>query len=74
MQRIIMTAAVLLGGLAVTTANAEQNYGPVTDSSKGSCFSRSPYNDLGFGFWSECPKPATTTTTTTVHHRHAKHS
>jgi len=73
MQRIIIIAAVVLlgAGSAVTTAKAEQNYGPLADTAKGSCFSRSPYNDLGFGFWSECPKPAATTT---AHRRHAKHT
>lgn len=72
MPRIIMTAAAMLlgAGLAVTTAKADQNYGPVVDKAKGLCFTKSPTSEMGFGFWSECPKPAATTT---VHHRHVKH-
>ena len=74
MQRIIMTAAavMLLGaGLAITTAKAEQNYGPVTDQAKHLCFKPTPGNDQGFGYWSDCPKPAAATT---VHHPHPKQS
>src|SRR5258708_38327202 len=80
MQRIIVTAAAMLlgGGLAVTTAKADMNYGPVVDQAKGLCFQKSANTDLGFfGYWTECPKPAaasaTAASTTTVHHRHTKH-
>jgi hypothetical protein len=81
MQRIIMTAAAMLlgGGLAVTTAKADMNYGPVVDQAKGLCFQKATNTDLGFfGYWAECPKPAATPTaaptTPAVHHRHTKHS
>jgi len=72
MQRIIMTAAAMLLGaaLAVTSAKADMNYGPVQD--KGLCFKGSPTSEGVFGFWAECPKPAAATAT--VHHRHVKHS
>jgi hypothetical protein len=76
MQRIILTAAaVLLGaGLAATAAMADMNYGPMTNN--GLCFTRTPgWGDMGFGYWSECPKPAAaTTTTTTAPRHHVKHS
>jgi len=78
MQRIILTAAAMLlgGSLAVTTAKADMNYGPVVDQAKGLCFQKTTNTDAGFfGYWAECPKPAAAAavSTTTVHHRHAKH-
>jgi hypothetical protein len=80
MQRIIVTAAAMLlgGGLAVTTAKADMNYGPVVDQAKGLCFQKTTNTDPGFfGYWTECPKPVTASaaaaSTTTVHHRHTKH-
>jgi hypothetical protein len=79
MQRIIVTAAAMLlgGGLAVTTAKADMNYGPVVDQAKGLCFQKTTNTDPGFfGYWTECPKPASSSaaaSTTTVHHRHIKH-
>ena len=76
MQRIILTAAaVLLGaGLAATAAMADMNYGPMTNN--GLCFTRTTgWGEMGFGYWSECPKPAAaTTTTTTAPRHHVKHS
>jgi hypothetical protein len=77
MQRIIVTAAAMLlgGGLAVTTAKADMNYGPVVDQAKGLCFQKTTNTDPGFfGYWAECPKPAATPTAPAVHHRHTKHS
>jgi len=78
MQRIIATAAaMLLGtGLAVTTAKAEMNYGPVVDQTKGMCFQKTTNADIGtFGYWTECPKPAAAAASTApVHRRHTKHS
>jgi hypothetical protein len=80
MQRTIMIAAAMLlsAGLAMTTAKAEMNPGPIVDQAKGLCFQKSPNTDPGFfGYWAECPKPAATPTATpapTVHHRHTKHS
>jgi hypothetical protein len=78
MQRIIMTAAVtLLGaGLAVATAKADMNYGPMVDQAKGLCFQKAPTSDIGyFGYWAECPKPAAAAASTAaVHRRHTKHS
>jgi hypothetical protein len=80
MQRIVMTAAVMLlgAGFAVTTAKAEMNPGPIVDQTKGLCFQKSTNGDVGFfGYWTECPKPAATPTATpapTVHHRQHKHS
>jgi hypothetical protein len=77
MQRIIVTAAAMLlgGGVAVTTAKADMNYGPVVDPAKGLCFQRTTNTDSGFfGYWTECPKPAAAAaSTTTVHRRHTKH-
>jgi hypothetical protein len=78
-QRIILSVAtVLLGaGLAVTTAKAEMNYGPVVDPAKGLCFKRQTNSESGtFGFWTACPKPAAAAAASTapVHDRHAKHS
>ncbi len=80
MQRIIVTAAAMLlgGGLAVTTAKADMNYGPVVDQTKGLCFQKTTNTDLGFfGYWTECPKPAASAaapSTPTVHRRHTKQS
>jgi hypothetical protein len=70
MQRIVMIATAMLFGasVAATTAKADMNYGPVVDTSRGLCFKST--SDLGFGFWSECPKPAAAT----VHRHHPKHS
>jgi hypothetical protein len=67
---------LLGGGLAVTTAKADMNYGPVVDQAKGLCFQKATNTDLGFfGYWAECPKPAATPTAApAVHHRHTKHS
>jgi hypothetical protein len=73
MQRIILTAAaVLLGtGLAATAAMADMNYGPMTNN--GRCFTRTPgWSDMGYGFWTECPKPAAATAA--AHRHHVKHS
>jgi hypothetical protein len=73
MHRIIMTAAAVLlgGGLAATTAKAEMNYGPTANN--GLCFTRSVgWGDMGFGYWSECPKPAVAAAS--VHRHHTKHS
>jgi hypothetical protein len=72
-QRTTMIAvALLLGaGVAATTAKADMNYGPIVDTAKGLCFKSTPSNDLGFGFWSECPKPAAAVT---VRRPHPKHS
>ena len=68
---------MLLGGsLAVTTAKADMNYGPIVDQAKGLCFQKTTNTDAGFfGYWAECPKPAAAAavSTATVHHRHAKH-
>ncbi len=75
MQRIIVTAAAVLlsAGLAVTTAKAEMNYGPVVDPAKGLCFQKAATSDIGyFGYWAECPKPAAAASTTTVHRRQTK--
>jgi hypothetical protein len=81
MQRIIVTAAAMLlgGGLAVTTAKADMNYGPVVDQAKGLCFQKTTNTDPGFfGYWTECPKPAAASaaaaSTTTVRRRHTKQS
>jgi hypothetical protein len=80
MQRTILTAAAMLlgGSLAVTTAKADMNYGPMVDQAKGLCFQKSANTDSGFfGYWAECPKAAATSAaaaTPAVHHRHAKHS
>jgi hypothetical protein len=77
MQRIILTAAAMLLGasLAVTTAKADMNYGPIVDQAKGLCFQKTTNTDPGFfGYWTECPKPAATPAATTAHPRHPKHS
>jgi hypothetical protein len=76
-QRIIVTAAtVLLGaGLAITTAKAEMNYGPVLDPAKGLCFKRQTNYESGtFGYWTACPKTTTAAAASAapVNHRHAK--
>jgi hypothetical protein len=75
---MIMTAAAMLlgAGLAVTTAKAEMNFGPTTDSAKGLCFQKAASTDPGFfGYWTECPKPAATATAApAAHRRHVKHS
>lgn len=74
MQRIIVTAAAALFsiGLVVTAAKADMNYGPMTNN--GLCFVRSTgWADMGFGYWTECPKPAAPTAAV-VHHHRAKHS
>jgi hypothetical protein len=78
MQRIVMIAAAMLLGASftMTTAKAEMNPGPVVDQAKGLCFTKTTNADTGFfGYWAECPKPASTPTATpapTVPHR--KHS
>ncbi len=78
MQRNILTAAAMLLGasLAVTTAKADMNYGPIVDQAKGLCFQKTTNTDAGFfGYWAECPKPAATPAAApTAHHRHIKHS
>jgi hypothetical protein len=81
MQRMILTAAAVLvgAGLAVTTAKADMNYGPVVDQAKGLCFQKTTNWESGtFGYWAECPKPAAAAAAaaspTTVHHRHTKRS
>jgi hypothetical protein len=77
---IITAAAMLLGAaLAVTTAKADMNYGPVMDQAKGLCFQRTTNTDAGFfGYWAECPKPAAAAAASAsapaVHRRHTKHS
>lgn len=77
MQRIIVTAAVMLlgAGLVVTTARADMNYGPVVDPAKG-CFTKTTNADPGtFGYWTACPKPAAVAASAApVHSRHAKRS
>jgi len=68
---------MLLGaGLAVTTARADMNYGPVVDTAKGLCFQKTTNADTGFfGYWAECPKPAAAPVAApAAHHRHIKHS
>jgi hypothetical protein len=77
MQRIILTAAAVLfsAGLAATTAKADMHYGPTANN--GLCFTRTAgWSDMGFGYWSECPKvvPANASASVTVHRRHAKHN
>jgi len=80
MQRMIITAAAMLLGaaLAVTTAKADMNYGPVMDQAKGLCFQRTTNTDAGFfGYWADCPKPAAAAASASapaVHRRHTKHS
>ncbi len=76
MQRIVMAAAAMLlgAGLAVSTAKAEMNYGPVVD--KGLCFQKTTNADVGFfGYWTQCPKPAAAATVApATRHRHNKQS
>jgi hypothetical protein len=74
MQRIVMTAAAMLlgSGLVVSTAKAELHWGPEKDEAKNLCYKRSPNNDLGWGYWTECPKPAAAPAPAS--HRHAKHT
>ena len=80
MQRIIVTAAAVLLGLAVTAAKADMNPGPVVDPGKGLCFKKTPNTESGtFGYWTDCPKPAAAAAASTapvapVHHRHTKRS
>jgi hypothetical protein len=74
MQRVIMAAAAMLlgAGVAVSTAKADMNPGPVVDSAKGLCFTKSSGQDGGtFGYWDTCPKPAAAPV---AHHQPAKHS
>jgi hypothetical protein len=43
--------------VAVSTAEAEMNYGPIKD--KGMCFTKAVGSaELGYVYWAECPKPA----------------
>jgi hypothetical protein len=82
MQRMILTAAAMLLGasLAVATAKADMNYGPVVDQGKGLCFQKTTNTDAGFfGYWADCPKPAAAAAAASgsapaVHRRHTKHS
>src|SRR5262249_13451974 len=77
MQRVILTAAAMLlgAGLAVTTAKADMNYGPIVDEAKGLCFQKAANSDAIFGYLAQCPKPAAAAaaSATAVHRRHAKH-
>jgi hypothetical protein len=71
MQRVIIAAAAMLlgAGVAVPTAQADQYVGPVV--ANGMCYQNSKSSEMGFGYWTECPKPAAAP----VAHRHpAKHS
>ena len=78
MQRIILAAAAMLLGasLAVTTAKADMNYGPIVDQAKGLCFQKAANSDAVFGYWAECPKhaAAAAASATAAHRRHTKHS
>jgi hypothetical protein len=70
MQQIVRVAAIMLFGvsLPVTIAKADMNYGPIVDQAKGLCFQKASNTDLGFGYWTECPK------TVAPQHRRPKHS
>ena len=71
MQRVVTTAAVMLlgAGFALSTAKADQYVGPLVD--KGKCYQNSRGSEMGFGYWTECPKPAAAPAA----HRHpVKHS
>jgi hypothetical protein len=73
MQRVVIAAAAMLlgAGVAVSTAKAELNPGPVVDQAKGLCFTKSNGQDPAtFGYWDTCPKPAAATT---VHRHPVKH-
>jgi hypothetical protein len=66
---MMTAAAMLLGaGFAVPMAKADQYVGPLVDN--GKCYQNSKSSEMGFGYWTECPKPAAAQ----VAHRHpAKH-
>ena len=72
MQRVIMTAAAMLlgAGVAVSTAKADMYVGPLVDQAKGLCY-KTTGGDLGFGYWTECAKPAAVPA---GHHHPAKHN
>lgn len=72
MQRVIMTAAAMLlgAGLAVPAAKADQYVGPVV--ANGKCYENSRSSEMGFGYWTECPKPAAAPAA--AHHHPARRS
>jgi hypothetical protein len=72
MQRVIMTAAAALvgAGLSMPAAKADMHVGPLTDPTTGLCF-KSTGGDLGFGYWTECPKSVAAPV---AHHHHRRHS
>jgi hypothetical protein len=67
MNRFTASAAaiVLATTLSSVAAKADFNYGPVQNGNQ--CWTRSMSNghiNGGFGYWAECPKPASTAVAT----------
>jgi hypothetical protein len=75
MQRLTLTiaaASMLVGGvLAGTPANAEYMHGPMKNGDR--CYTNSKtWGEMGFGYWTSCPKPAAAPANT-PHHANAPH-
>jgi hypothetical protein len=74
MNRFTASAAAIV--LAVTllsvAAKADFNYGPLQQGNQ--CWNKAAHNghtNGGFGYWSECPKPASATVATPRRTRHS---
>jgi hypothetical protein len=70
------TAAIVLAAtLSSVAAKAEYYYGPLQNGNQ--CWNKHMTNGFansGYGYWGECPKPASTTTTTVTRRvRHTRH-
>jgi hypothetical protein len=67
-------AVTLATTLSAVAAKADFYYGPVQNGNQ--CWNKhmtNGHSNSGFGYWSECPKPASTAASTTTTHR-ARHS
>jgi hypothetical protein len=76
MRHFLITAAAMTAfaaSLASVPARADMNYGPTQVGNK--CFKWNGTNarDATFGYWAECPKPASVAVTPTTSRR-VRHS
>jgi hypothetical protein len=65
--------AVLATTLSSVAAKADYYYGPLQNGNQ--CWNKATHNNHtngGFGYWSECPKPASATVTTPRRVRHSQ--
>jgi len=69
-MKFAISAAVLATVAFVIPAQAEQNYGALTQN--GQCWKAAPGPTMAMGHWEACAQPASATTTATP--KHKKHS